>query len=446
MRSVLIVCNDALGEKMAGPSIRCTEMAGILARYFSVAVAATRVANFETAEFKVYAHASADFKGDAERADVIIVQGDGLTAHPFLKRCRGVLIADLYCPVPLEYHQASSSENPIQRARTLTFLSDLLREQLVYADHFLCASERQKDFWLGALTLAGRINAHRWPEAARADVADLLTQLPFGLPSEQPVLQRHALRSMFGIPADDFVMVWGGGLYQWFDPLTIIRAVHRLTQDGIRVHLVFMGVKHPNTEIEPHGMSAQAVDLATELGLNGTSVHFNFGWVDYHDRHNFLMDADVGVSAHFDNPETRFSFRTRMLDYLWCGLPIIATRGDVFADDLQRHDIGIAVGFEDVDGWTLAIKALIKDPGSVARYRGNVGSYAQQYRWSHVMAPFVQLCSTITMAPDRAYIRSNGSFMNRLKSQVSRALFILQQRGPRTLISAVMTRLRRMLR
>src|SRR5664280_3299763 len=45
----------------------------------------------------------------------------------------------------------------------------------------------------------------------------------------------------------------------------------------------------------------------------------------YTERSDHLLDADVGVSTHFDHVETEFSFRTRILDYLWTGLPIVAT-------------------------------------------------------------------------------------------------------------------------
>ena len=37
----------------------------------------------------------------------------------------------------------------------------------------------------------------------------------------------------------------------------------------------------------------------------------------YDERADYLLDADVGVSTHFPHIETEFSFRTRILDYLW---------------------------------------------------------------------------------------------------------------------------------
>ena len=424
-KKILIVCNDVIGPKMAGPAIRCVEIAKVLSRHFIVKLYASKVQGNFTFPFEVYEFSSAKrFRLDADVADIIIVQGSALRAHPFLKKTKAVLIADLYCPIPLEYHQASSGVNPEVRAATGVFLSDVLREQLAFADHFLCASERQREFWLGALMLTGRVNSLRWPEASDANISDLISLLPFGLSSERPQQQRPALRSKFNIPFEDLVLVWGGGLYQWFDPLTPIRAVHKLVSSGRRVHLVFLGVKHPNPNIAEHDMSARAVSLATELELINQFVHFNFDWVNYDDRHNYLLDADVGISAHFDNPETRFSFRTRMLDYLWCGLPIIATRGDFFGDKLDAQQIGISVDFKDEAGWVRAIESIITEPQKLKNMQTQVSQYSEQYRWETLIGPLVERCKNITVSADRVLIRKSYTGADRsgwLSSRLRRA-------------------------
>lgn len=442
-KKVLIVCNDVVGQKMAGPAIRCMEMAKVLSSSFTVTVCAPRVEEGVDFTFNVYSFSDSRFELDASDADVIVVQGSALRAHPFLKQCKASLVADLYCPIPLEYHQASEGVDPEIRGNTSNYLSDMLHEQLVYADHFLCASEKQREFWLGALTLAGRINARRWPQASHANVGDLISLLPFGLSSKKPELSRHALRSKFDIPAEDFVLVWGGGLYQWFDPLTPIKAVHRLVSTGAKVHLVFIGVKHPNPGITQHDMCGQAVSLATELGVIGKFIHFNFGWVDYNDRHNYLLDADVGISGHFDNPETRFSFRTRMLDYLWCGLPIIATKGDVFGDALTGQRIGISVDFEDEDGWVQAISTMMNDTKALDAVRIEVLRYSEQFRWDRVVKPLLELCETITPAADRSLVRthySNSKFSAGLLHRLRR---VYASGGIQSVLSAVARRIRR---
>jgi hypothetical protein len=88
-----------------------------------------------------------------------------------------------------------------------------------------------------------------------------------------------------------------------------------------------MGVKRPNASVTTSHTADQTIALAEQLGVANRLVFFN-DWVAYEDRENFLLEADLGLNIHRDNLETRFSFRTRMMDYFWAGLPIITTEGD----------------------------------------------------------------------------------------------------------------------
>ena len=73
-----------------------------------------------------------------------------------------------------------------------------------------------------------------------------------------------------------------------------------------------MGLRHPNPDVPEMQMASAARVLAEELDVAGKHVFFNEGWVDYAERQNFLMEATLGVTMHFDSAETRFSFRTAL--------------------------------------------------------------------------------------------------------------------------------------
>ncbi len=50
--------------------------------------------------------------------------------------------------------------------------------------------------------------------------------MPFGLPGNKPIHTKKVLKGKVdGIKEDDFVIIWGGGIYNWFDPLTLIKAM-----------------------------------------------------------------------------------------------------------------------------------------------------------------------------------------------------------------------------
>ena len=132
------------------------------------------------------------------------------------------------------------------------------------------------------------------------------------------------------------MLLWPGGIWNWFDPLTVIDAVAELARTRDDVRLVFLGLQHPNPHVPAMAMAAAAVARAEELGLRDRVVFFNEGWVPYEERGAYLLEADVGVSAHFDDLESRFAFRTRLLDCFWAGLPVVTTRGDALGDLVER--------------------------------------------------------------------------------------------------------------
>ncbi|NEC93107.1 glycosyltransferase, partial [Streptomyces sp. SID12501] len=161
----------------------------------------------------------------------------------------------------------------------------------------------------------------------------------------------------------------GGGVYNWFDPLTLVRAIDRVRGRVPEVRLYFLGMKNPNPDVPEMAVASRTRELADELGLTGTHVFFNDDWVPYETRADYLMDADVGVSCHYPHVETEFSFRTRILDYLWAGMPFVSTEGDGFADLVRERGLGRAVPPEDVDALADALAELLTTAGAATSAR-----------------------------------------------------------------------------
>ena len=147
-----------------------------------------------------------------------------------------------------------------------------------------------------------------------------------------------------GIGPDDHVLLWAGGVWRWLDAITPIKAVERLRAGGRRVHLVFLGTGRPRLKGADVPTSAdEAIAFAAERGLEGECVHFNRGWVPYAEREAYLLESDIGVCAHHEHLEARFSFRTRVLDHFWAGLPSVVSSGDAIGDLVDRRGLGRAV-------------------------------------------------------------------------------------------------------
>jgi glycosyltransferase involved in cell wall biosynthesis len=402
---VALLTTEPLGAQLAGPAIRAVELGRVLAAEHDVEVASTASCSGPGPDGNWQFVDDAALRALAARCDVLVLGGDVLAANTWLADAGPAIVVDLYDPFHLEQLEQARDLGEAERRRVVFGCIDVLNTQAVLGDTFLCASVRQRDMWLGHLASCGRVN----PATYDADptLRTLLRVVPFGVADSRPAVGAPALRGVVkGIGVDDEILLWGGGIYNWFDPLTLIRAVDELRADRPNLRLVFMGVQHPNPVVKTMRAAREAWELSNELEL--TDVHvffsdsFSSGWIPYDERGRYLADATIGVSTHHDHVETAFSFRTRVLDYFWAGLPVITTRGDALADVIEAAGAGRTVEPGDVAALALAINALLDDDEARAAAAAASARLADDYRWSTVAQPLLEFCRNPYRAPDLA--------------------------------------------
>jgi glycosyltransferase involved in cell wall biosynthesis len=253
------------------------------------------------------------------------------------------------------------------------------------------------------------------------------------------------------ISADDKVILWAGGVYDWFDPLTLIRAIGQLRDAGHPVRLVFLGMKHPNPEVGKMDIATATRELSDALGLTDKHVFFNTEWVEYADRHNWLLDADCGVTTHYDHLETTFAFRTRVLDYLWAGLPIVTTTGDALAELVCQRELGIAVEPEDPHALAAALEKVLFDEDFAARCVANIAAIRPEYSWQQVLTPLLTFLRNPRPAADRLLggeltPAPTLPFADRVKKDIGLVKEYLSAGGPKEVASRAAGRIVKVLR
>lgn len=446
---VLVVTLDTVADRMAGPAIRAWEISRALSAQHDVTLVTFGRCTREGEGFVARRIEVGDFRTAVEASDVVVVQGFVLNAFPWIQDCPQVLVVDLYDPFHIETLEVDRYKPDDERRRAVAFALAELGDQLRRGDFFLCASGRQRDLWLGHLAAAGRLN----PDTYDADpsLRSLIDLVPFGTPADPPRPTRHAIRGVVpGIGPDDKVIVWGGGVYNWFDPLSLIRAVDLVRAQVPEVRLYFLGMKHPNPDVPEMAVAAAARRLADELGLTGSHVFFNEEWVPYEQRADWLCDADVGVSCHFTHVETEFAFRTRVLDYLWAGLPIVSTEGDAFAALVAEHGLGAVVPAQDPHALAEALISLLTTPAGDAA-RAAVARVAPRFTWPTVLAPLVAFCADPRRAADAHRLPSLAApaqaprpgLVRRVRSDAAALVRHLRAGGVRQVVAKVRWRLAR---
>lgn len=397
---VLIISHESPGVNMAGPAIRYWHLAQALAAELSVTLAVPAPVQISSASLKVMGydrHQATELRQAAADADVLICAGFSLYHYPFLRTLPQPMVVDLYDPFVLETLEIHAARPSAEQAGIHRVALSVLNELLARGDFFMCASEPQRDFWLGMLMANGRINPYTF--GVDRTLRRLIDVVPFGLPDEAPVRRQPVLKGVYpGIGAEDKVIYWGGGLWEWFDPLTALRAVAQLAARRAEVRLFFAGVQHPNPTVPQARMVEAARRLSQELGLTNKHVFFN-DWVPYAERADYLLEADVGLSLHFENLETRFAYRTRLLDYIWAGLPMVVTRGDVLGELAAAQALAQTVAPEDVTGVSEALWAMLNEPNR-AVFVERARRVAEDLRWSSVVGPLLDFCRQPVAAAD----------------------------------------------
>jgi glycosyltransferase involved in cell wall biosynthesis len=398
--SVLVLTADKVGERMAGPAIRAVELSRVLASTNAVTLASTHSIDLADMPFATATFTERlDLEPLVDRADVVIAMSALLDRFDWIANHDVTIVADAYDPAVFEV-LAWFSSAPLaeQDARFLDSLSQMV-EPLRYADVVLCASERQRHLVIGMLTALGRLNPRTYGRDPAFD--RLVSVVPFGLPAEPPTASSQPLRGATGpFEPGDTVLLWGGGIYEWLDPLTLVEAV-ALTPDPT-VKAFFAGGSHPTPEVPDMPLAERVRERASDLGLLGGRVVFADSWIPYEQRADLLLDSNIGVSLHRRTIETTFAFRTRMLDYLWAALPVLVADGDSFADLVRDRGLGVVTVPGDPASVAAAVEQL-RDPRMVDRCRTALHATAAEFQWTAVAQPVLDLCAHPTRAADRQH-------------------------------------------
>ena len=392
---ILMIALGPVAKTMSGPQIRSHEIAQELSKQHEVVLAVPNTPDFNPKGYRFESHTK--IRSLIRWADVVISQPLPLRWLGWMALYKPFHILDAYDPLPLEnlekFKIAPLKQQSLKQIKDV----ELMKYCLSGADGVMYASASQKDLWIGFWLSLGRVSPARYQIDPTFNT--WMAFVPFGVQSE-PISKHRELREKYKLKETDTLLIWGGGIWNWFDPLTLIQAVYELNQEGVVVKLLYMGSSPPGKEKSQNIMEKKAIELAMKLEVLDQSVFFNPGWVPYEKRGAYLSSADIGVSCHFNHLETRYSFRTRVLDYLWASIPMILTEGDFFGELIHKEGAGIKVGYQDVSGVKAAILKIRNNPEP---YKVQSKALSQKFLWSECVKPLYTLLDSFENEKPKGY-------------------------------------------
>lgn len=392
---ILILTRGYLGSHMSAPGIRATAQARVLAKTVPGATVTLAGLNDDIeppadGSYTVIRWSKKNVLQLVAKHDIIICSMFPPHLAAFFPWKR--FVVDLFSQyamewmeVGLQHYTGRHLSSWVNRTRTV------LGMQLTMADFVLTCNERQRDSYIGMMISLGLIppGVYNKDDSLRR----YIDSAPHGIRPELPEPHEPVLRGVReGFGEEDKIIIWNGGIIQWYDPATLLEALRILGRDDIK--LLFLGAAYPGIKDIGLGMRFQdAKAIARENGQLGRTVFFEEGWVSHEVAKHYVQEADISVCTYFDNLETRYSHRTRFVDLIWAELPFICTHGDVLAQEVADNGWGLVVPQEDPQALARAIEKLLDDDAFRAQCRANLAAARPALQWEETMKPLIRYCS-----------------------------------------------------
>ncbi|MFH1454651.1 MAG: glycosyltransferase [Armatimonadota bacterium] len=404
MAKIFILSTKPISTKMGGPALRCWEMAKILAEENEVVLGIPNKPEFFCENFKTVQVNIFNIWKFLSESEIIISHHLPAVYLPYTLIKKKIFVLDFYNLVFFENLDVMAKDSSSFLKKNPEYALKSFEANLLCADYILCSGEKQRDVIIGMLLALSRIEKDIYKR--EPNLKGFIDIVGFGIPLDEPVKTNQVVKGVIpGINRDDFLLIWSGGLWEWFDLTTLINAVAIAARQNSKIKLLFMGRKLPVSSALSDKKLDEIVKLSKELNLFDKYVFFQ-EWVSYEKRADYYIEADSAVITHNDILETRYSFRIRFMDSLWARLPVICSRGDQHAKLVEDEQLGIAISIGNEFELAEAILKMARDKEFREKCRKNIGDIRKNFKWEKVLSPLVNFCKNPRKTPHKAGVFS----------------------------------------
>lgn len=265
-----------------------------------------------------------------------------------------------------------------------------LRMMLRQGDVYSTCGMPQKYALIGQLGMVSRLNRHN------LGYEFVYPVLPGAPTCPKDAEGGPALRSDL-VPADAFVVLWCGGYNVWTDVDTLFQALDEAMSRDPRIVFVSVGGR-----VKLKGNSTYDRFLAMiETSAHRDRFHM-LGWRPADEIPAYYCEADVGINLDAFHYETLLGTRTRLVEMMGYGLPVITSLGCELSTIIRDQELGLTFPIGDAVAFRDRILMLVRDPIQRQILAERAHSFAtQQLSFAETTRPFREWARRPYHAPDR---------------------------------------------
>jgi glycosyltransferase involved in cell wall biosynthesis len=183
------------------------------------------------------------------------------------------------------------------------------------------------------------------------------------------------------------ILLWGGGIWSWFDIEGLLHAMSDLKGRGSPALIWFLASENPSGLSSQDEPVRRAKEMASDLNLLGTHVFFNPGSVSREMLPGFVEHCTAGVMSNPASLEAWCSWRTRLLDLMPAGKPLFSMGYDPLSEWMANAGAARMTPAGDISKFADAISAALSDPELLANMGAASLLAGTSMTWNQTLAP-----------------------------------------------------------
>jgi hypothetical protein len=253
----------------------------------------------------------------------------------------------------------------------------------------------QKHMLVGELAMCGRLNQRSF---GYEFVRVILPGSPQVSVATQDDPRVQAARAEIGLSPNDFAVLWCGGYNTWTDVDTLFNGIDAAMSSDQRVRYVSVGA---STYDAPRTMYERFVEMAR--GSPHADRYHMLGWRPWTEVPMYYASCQLGLNIDAMHYETVYGTRTRLVEMISAGLPVITTEGTHLSALLQRSGAALTFRLGDYSALSHHVVALAQDAARREQMAQRARRTAsEELSFAATTAPLRDWVRAPRVAPDRS--------------------------------------------